>query len=38
MFHYMREARQPDVLEKFAKDIKEDWWERTFFAITWSAQ
>ena len=31
VFHYMREARQPDVLEKFAKDIKEDWWERTFF-------
>jgi len=31
VFHYIREARQPGVLEKYAHDIKDDWWERTLF-------
>ena len=31
VFHYAREARQPAVLEKYARDIKDDWWERTLF-------
>ena len=31
IFHYVREARKLDVQEKYARDIKEDWWERTIF-------
>ena len=31
IFHYIRTARQPEVLNQYARDIKEDWWERTFF-------
>ena len=31
VFHYIREARQPSVVEKYAHDIKDDWWERTLF-------
>ena len=34
VFHYARSARQPEILEKFAHDIKDDWWERTFFRYT----
>ena len=32
VFHYQREARKQEVLDTFAKDIKNDWWERTFFS------
>jgi stearoyl-CoA desaturase (delta-9 desaturase) len=31
VFHYIKEARNKDVIERYARDIKEDWWERTFF-------
>ena len=31
VFHYAREARDQDVLEKYARDIKVDWWERNVF-------
>jgi len=31
IFHYVREARKLDVQEKYARDIEEDWWERTIF-------
>ncbi len=31
VFHYAREARTPGVTEKWARDIEEDWWERTLF-------
>jgi stearoyl-CoA desaturase (Delta-9 desaturase) len=31
VFHYVREAKKAEVLEKYAKDIKEDGWDRAFF-------
>lgn len=31
VFHYVREARKPEVLDKYARDIEADWWERTLF-------
>ena len=31
VFHYVREARAPGIIEKYARDIEDDWWERTFF-------
>ena len=31
IFHYVREARDKEVVSKYARDIKNDWWERTFF-------
>ena len=31
VFHYVREARRPDVRDKYARDIEDDWWERTLF-------
>lgn len=31
VFHYAREARAKGVLEKYARDIKDDWWERMLF-------
>jgi stearoyl-CoA desaturase (delta-9 desaturase) len=31
VFLYMKEARNRDVLERYARDIAEDWWERTLF-------
>ena len=31
VFHYVREARTPGLLDKYAHDIKDDWWERTLF-------
>ena len=31
VFHYAREARKPDLLDKYARDIKKDWWEQTVF-------
>ena len=34
VFHYAREARNPEVLEKYARDIENDWWERTLFRHT----
>jgi len=31
VFHYLKEARNQEVVEKYARDIKDDWWERTLF-------
>lgn len=31
VFHYVREAKNKDVIERYARDISEDWWDRTFF-------
>src|SRR5207247_7140213 len=31
VFHYVKEAKKPEVLERYARDIQEDWWDRTFF-------
>ena len=31
VFHYVREAKQPGVLDKYAHDITEDWWEKRLF-------
>ncbi len=31
VFHYVREAKKPDVLDKYARDIADDWWERRLF-------
>lgn len=31
VFHYVREAKRPEVLEKYARDIPEDGWERYLF-------
>ena len=31
VFHYLKEAKNPAVVERYARDIEEDWWDRTFF-------
>ena len=31
VFHYVREAKKPEVLDKYAHDITDDWWERKMF-------
>ena len=31
VFHYMKEARNRDVIERYARDIKDDIWDRLFF-------
>jgi stearoyl-CoA desaturase (delta-9 desaturase) len=31
VFHYLKEARNPAIVEKYAKDITDDWSERTLF-------
>jgi stearoyl-CoA desaturase (delta-9 desaturase) len=31
IFHYVREARDPEVVEKYAKDLKDDAWDRYLF-------
>ena len=31
VFHYVREAKQPGVLDKYARDIADDWFERRVF-------
>jgi stearoyl-CoA desaturase (Delta-9 desaturase) len=31
VFHYIKEARNPDVIERYARDIQDDWWDRRFF-------
>lgn len=31
VFLYLKEARKPDVIERYAKDITDDWSERTLF-------
>jgi stearoyl-CoA desaturase (delta-9 desaturase) len=31
VYYYVKESKNPDVIERYARDIKEDWWDRTFF-------
>ena len=31
VFHYVRTAKDKAVIERYARDIKEDWWDRVFF-------
>ena len=31
VFHYIKEAKNKDVIERYARDITEDWWDRTLF-------
>lgn len=31
VFHYVREARNREVIERYARDVQEDWWDRVVF-------
>lgn len=31
VFHYVREASNKEVVDKYARDIEDDWWERKLF-------
>ena len=31
VFYYMREVKQSDVIERYARDIQEGWWDRHIF-------
>ena len=31
VFYYIKEARNKEMVERYARDIKDDWWERVFF-------
>lgn len=31
VFHYVKEAKKKDVIARYARDIEEDWWDRTLF-------
>lgn len=31
VFYYLKEARNPSVVQKYAKDVKDDVWDRCFF-------
>jgi stearoyl-CoA desaturase (Delta-9 desaturase) len=31
VYYYMREAKKADVLERYARDIEEGWWDRNVF-------
>jgi len=31
VFHYIKEARNPDTLDRYARDIRDDLWDRTLF-------
>jgi stearoyl-CoA desaturase (delta-9 desaturase) len=33
VFHYLKESRNAETLERYAKDIEEDWWDRRVFRI-----
>ena len=33
VFHYLKESRNPETLERYARDIEEDWWDRWVFRI-----
>jgi stearoyl-CoA desaturase (Delta-9 desaturase) len=33
VFHYIKESRNPETLERYARDIEEDWWDRRVFRI-----
>ena len=31
VFHYIKETRNREVIERYSRDIQEDWWDRTLF-------
>ena len=31
VYYYIKESHNPEVVERYARDIQEDWWDRTFF-------
>jgi stearoyl-CoA desaturase (delta-9 desaturase) len=33
--HYIRTAHDPDVIERYARDIEEGWWDRRVFKLGW---
>jgi stearoyl-CoA desaturase (delta-9 desaturase) len=33
VFHYVREARNAETLERYARDIEEGWWDRHVFRV-----
>ena len=35
VFYYLREVRNPEVVERYARDIKDDWCERNLFKHGW---
>src|SRR5262245_1554532 len=35
VFYYMREVKKGEVLERYARDIKEGWWDRHVFKHGW---
>jgi stearoyl-CoA desaturase (Delta-9 desaturase) len=35
-YYYMREAKNPETLRKFAADIRQDWLDRTVFSRGWT--
>jgi stearoyl-CoA desaturase (delta-9 desaturase) len=36
VYYYVREARNPETVAKFAPDIAADWWERRVFCRGWT--
>jgi len=34
-FHYVREARNPEVVDKYARDLEPDGWDRALFDRAW---
>jgi stearoyl-CoA desaturase (delta-9 desaturase) len=35
VFYYVREVKRSDVVERYARDIKEGWWDRHLFRYGW---
>ena len=35
VFHYIRTAHDPEVIERYARDIDEGWWDRRIFKKGW---
>ena len=35
VYYYMREIKKTDVVERYARDIKEGWWDRLVFRHGW---
>ena len=31
VFHYIKEAHNPETVDRYARDIEQDWWDRTIF-------
>jgi stearoyl-CoA desaturase (delta-9 desaturase) len=36
VYYYVREARNPDTVRRFAPDLTPDWWERRVFSWGWT--